>query len=147
MCISVRRYNRISQNDMYMPGRPRGHSYAHKEVVVSDAETRSVECSDRRRKPRICVPFHATVRGVNNEGEQFKVETVMDNVSGAGLYMRMMPNVKEGTRLSIGLRLHTGSSPTKEAPRVVVEGVVLRAENKAGGVCGVAVAFDHVRFA
>ena len=144
MCISVRRYNRISQNGMCIPGQLSGDYYTHKEAVVSVAASRS---ADKRRKPRICVPFHATVRGTSNEGEEFNVETVLDNVSGAGLYMRMMPNVKEGTRLSIGLRLHTGSSPTKEAPRVVVEGVVLRAENKAGGVCGVAVAFDHVRFA
>lgn len=148
MCISVRRYNRISSNSVCMPGQLTGQPYADKEVIVSDAESKFSERSlERRRKPRICVPFHATVRGMNNEGERFKVETVMDNVSGAGLYMRMMPGVKEGTRLSIALRLHTGSAMNQEAPRVLVEGVVLRAESKAGGVCGVAVEFDQVRFA
>ncbi len=131
-----------------MPGKPAVHHYLHKEeAVVSDSGLRSVERShDRRRNPRICVPFHATVRGVNNEGEKFAVETVLDSVCGDGLYMRMMPSVKKGTRLSIALRLYTGSSMTHDAPRVLVEGVVLRAENKPGGVCGVAVAFDRVRF-
>lgn len=102
---------------------------------------------DRRSKPRICVPFHATVWGVNNEGEKFTVDTVLDNMSGDGLYMRMMPSVKQGTRLSIEIRLHTPSQGADGSSRTLVEGIVLRFENKAGGVSGVAVAFDRVRFA
>lgn len=140
-------YNRIYQNDTWIPGQPSGQDSAHKEAVVTEAESRSAERNhERRSKPRIYVPFHATVRGKRIEGEEFNVETVLDNVSGEGLYMRMMPSVKEGTLLSIVLSLYTGSSPTPDAPRVVIEGVVLRVENKPGGVCGVAVAFDRVRF-
>ena len=131
-----------------MPGQSPGHHYAHKEAVVSDAGWRSgARSDDRRRKPRICVPFHATVRGVNNEGEKFNIETVLDNVSGEGLYMRMMPSVKEGASLAIEIVLHKPLHKTEEASRILVDGVVLRTENKAGGVSGVAVAFGRVRFA
>ena len=132
-----------------MPGQSRGHHHAHKEeAVVSDSGLRSVEQShDRRRNPRICVPFHATVHGVSNEGEEFILETVLDNVSGDGLYMRMMSSVKKGTRLAIEIVLHKPLQATEEGSHLLVDGVVLRTENKAGGVSGVAVAIDRVRFA
>jgi hypothetical protein len=114
--------------------------------VSDDGLRPDARSHERRSNPRIYVPFHATVRGVNNEGEKFNVETVLDNISGDGLYMRMMPSVKEGTKLSLALKLYTDSDRTQEAPRVLVAGVVLRTENKAGGVCGVAVAFKQVHF-
>lgn len=101
---------------------------------------------DRRKKPRIYVPFRAIVRGVNSQGEEFSVDTVLDNMSGDGLYMRMMPLVKKGGRLSIEIGLTTPSDEDPEPSRTMVEGVVLRSEMKAGGVCGVAVKFDRVRF-
>jgi hypothetical protein len=87
------------------------------------------------------------VHGVNNEKEEFNVDTVLDNVSGDGLYMRMMPSVKEGTSLSIEILLKKPLHVTEEASRILVEGVVVRTEKKAGGVCGVAVTFGRVRFA
>jgi len=134
---------------MRVPGQPGGHHYAHKDEVVSDAGLRSIARSDdRRKKPRICVPFHATVRGMNNEGEEFIVETVLDNVSSDGLYLRMMPSIKEGTTLAIEILLHKPLHVTEESSsRILVDGLVLRTDNKAGGVFGVAVALDNVRFA
>jgi len=93
------------------------------------------------------VPFHATVRGVDDEGEKFTADTVTDNLSSDGLYMRIMPRVKIGTSLAIEIVLHKPFPVTEEESRMLVEGVVLRAENKAGGVSGIAVAFDRVRFA
>jgi c-di-GMP-binding flagellar brake protein YcgR len=144
----IPRFKCVSQEGTRVLGQPCGNHHPHKEVVVSDPGMRSIARShDRRRKPRICVPFHTTVRGVNNEEEEFNVETILDNVSGDGLYMRMMPSVKEGTTLSIQILLHKSSHMPEEASRILVEGVVLRTEKKAGGVCGVAVTFDRVRFA
>lgn len=102
---------------------------------------------DRRKKPRICVPFHATVRGVNNEGEKFAIDTVLDNVSGNSLYVRMMPGVEKGTSVAIEIVLHKPLQATEEGSRLLIDGVVIRTEEKAGGVLGVAVGFDRVRFA
>ena len=131
-----------------MPGKPSGFHYSPEEAVVSDSGLRSVERShDRRRNPRICVPFHATVRGVNDEGEKFAVDTVTDNVSSDGLYLRIMPRVKIGTSLAIEIVLHKSLHATEKRSRILVNGVVLRTENKAGGVSGVAVTFERVRFA
>lgn len=115
---------------------------------MSEARLKSVErIEERRRKPRICVPFHAKVKGVNDSGEAFTIDTVLDNVSGEGLYMRMMRSVKRGTRLSIVVELHTPPKVKGDAPRFVIGGVVQRTDEKAGGVYGVAVCFEHVRFA
>lgn len=104
------------------------------------------EGRDRRGKPRINVPFHVKVNGVDEEGEVFTVETVVDNVSGNGLYLRMIPCVELGAKMSIVLGLHTATRVIDEAPRFLIDGVVRRAEKKPGGVCGMAVTFDRVRF-
>lgn len=102
---------------------------------------------DRRTTLRIDVPFHANVQGVDSTGDYFSIETVLDNISRDGLYMRMMPDVKIGARLSIDVGLYTASHLTETAPRFSVEGVVLRKETKAGGAAGVAVSFVKVSFA
>ena len=101
---------------------------------------------DQRAKPRISVPFPADVRGRDERGDEFSVTTVLDNLSGNGLYLRMMPCVDLGTKLSIVLRLFTPSDLVNAEPRFAIEAVVVRSEEKAGGACGVAVTFDRVRF-
>ncbi len=98
--------------------------------------------AERRSKPRICVPFPAIVRGVDDGGKAFRCATVVDNTSAGGLYVRLMPCVKDGALLDITLRLSTpraGGGTT----RVVTRGVVVRSETMAGGACGVAVAFTR----
>ena len=101
---------------------------------------------ERRSKPRIDVPFQVKVEGVDEKGEKFTIETVLDNVSSNGLYLRMMPRVEQGAKLSIVLGLHTPSHAIEEVPRFQMDAVVLRTEKKVGGVYGVAATFDHVRF-
>ncbi len=114
---------------------------------MSVEETRSLKgMFDRRNKPRIYVPFPAKVHGVDDKGTEFNIETVLDNVSANGLYVRMLTNVEEGEKLSVGLSLNTPSHIAEGAPQVSIDGVVLRRDRKAGGVWGVAVAFDAVRF-
>ena len=84
---------------------------------------------------------------MSSAGDYFTIETVLDNISSDGLYMRMMPDVSLGARLSIDVGLYTASHITENAPRFSVEGVVLRKETKAGGAAGVAVSFVKVSFA
>ncbi len=104
------------------------------------------ERSDRRLKPRICVPFPAKVEGRDENGEDFKVQTVLDNLSADGLYLRMVPCVEPGARISILLRLITTADLVETVPRFAIDGVVIRREEKIGGAHGVAVTFDRVRF-
>ena len=96
------------------------------------------DSSDQRAKPRISVPFPADVRGRDDKGEAFSITTVLDNVSGSGLYLRMMPTVDSGARLSVVVRLLPSSDVVDADPRFSIEGVVVRTEKTSGGACGVA---------
>jgi hypothetical protein len=100
---------------------------------------------ERRGKPRICVPFHAQVRGVDGNGEPFNVDTVLDNISGDGLYVRLMQRVDQGAKLSLVVRLDSEPEATDDGARFALDGVVRRVEQKTGGACGVAVTFHQVR--
>ncbi len=115
------------------------------EDLTPDEAVLAVTSPERRTKARISVPFHALVRGVDELGEEFVVETVVDNLSGAGLYLRMMPQVEKGRKLSIALGLRANFHITEDAPHFMINGTVLRREQKVGGVSGVAVVFDRVR--
>lgn len=100
---------------------------------------------ERRGKPRICVPFHARVKGVDEKGKAFNVDTVLDNISGDGLYLRLMPCVDQGATLSLVVGLHSASETTEDVARFSIDGLVRRVEKKTGGACGVAVTFRTVR--
>ena len=104
--------------------------------------------TERRRSPRICVPFPATVNGVDKDGRPFEVSTVLDNVSSTGLYFRIMPCVEAGANISVAFRLLLQpSGMTDGAASVKVSNAkVVRAEEKPGGVCGIAVAFKYPEF-
>jgi hypothetical protein len=101
---------------------------------------------ERRNKLRISMPFHAKVKGMDSMGDEFIVETVLDNISADGLYLRIVPSVEIGANLWIDVGLHTTSHVTEDSPRFSVDGVVLRTEEKPGGAYGVAVSFAKVRF-
>jgi len=102
--------------------------------------------SERRSRTRISVPFQAKVEGMDAKGEEFSIETVLDNLSSNGLYLRMMPGVETGARLTIVINLATSPRATDDASRFSVLGSVLRTDSLAGGVVGVAVGFDHIHF-
>ena len=99
-----------------------------------------------RKKLRIHNPFPATVRGLDARGEAFETESVLDNLSASGLYVRLMRRVEQGTKVLTVIQFSTG--PTNEATRglVALRGVVLRAEPQPNGTCGLGVAFTRHRF-
>src|SRR5262245_29330904 len=66
-----------------------------KEIDVTDAG------AERRRHPRLRKPFPATVRGVDAYGESFEADTVLDNLSAGGLYLRLGRCVKQKTKLFV----------------------------------------------
>ena len=115
-------------------------------ALFPDQSGSAAKTREGRTTLRIDVPFHAKVQGLSSAGDYFTIETVLDNISRDGLYMRIMPDVSLGARLAIDVGLYTASHITENAPRFSVEGVVLRKESKAGGAVGVAVSFDKVEF-
>jgi c-di-GMP-binding flagellar brake protein YcgR len=101
---------------------------------------------ERRLKPRIDLPFSAKVRGVDANGEAFETDSVLDNLSAGGLYLRMARSLKQGAELLVLVELPTGSANNTGPSQIEAQGVILRTEPQVSGDCGVAVAFTKHRF-
>jgi hypothetical protein len=100
---------------------------------------------DRRRSPRICEQFPIWIQGVDTNGRQFHVDTVLDNLSATGLYVCLEHEVKKGARLSMILHMAPVHSPARAA-RVAAMGVATRTERLPDGKCGIGVAFTQHKF-
>jgi hypothetical protein len=94
---------------------------------------------ERRRHPRICLPFPAAVVGQTDGGEAFRAETVLDDLSVGGVYLRLLEGVPLGACVSITARF---SVVTDRGLVARLEGKVVRVDPKPGGVFGVAVAVE-----
>jgi hypothetical protein len=101
---------------------------------------------ERRAKARVAIPFPATVRGLNANGETTETDTHLNNLSAGGLHLRLAQPINQGANLFIIIWL--GSSPKRElgTPRVAVRGIVSRVEPESAGAYGVAVAIRQYRF-
>ena len=99
---------------------------------------------ERRAGARVQLPFPVTVRGIDAIGEPLDIDTVLDNVSRGGLYVRIPRRIEPGAQLAVGIRV---SGPCEEGPaaRVATRGVVLRVESKPDGDHGLAVEFTRYR--
>lgn len=102
--------------------------------------------NERRRSERIFTPFPAVVEGADVDGLDFKVDTVLDNLSKGGLYLRLVPCVSVGAQVSVLFRLSGSVNSEATSSKVAINGEVLRVERKEGGACGIAVRCDLARF-
>ncbi len=101
---------------------------------------------ERRRAPRIVMPFPATVRGIDVTGKPFEVDTVLDNFSACGLYLRLARPVEQGRQLFVVVRLSLAPAHAVPAPRVALHGVVLRVKPQPDSMYGLALSFARHRF-
>ena len=101
---------------------------------------------EQRRQPRLYEPFPTQVRGVDAGGETFDINTVLDDFSAGGLYLRLPQRLEPGARVFAVVRLATRKGPGGSEARVAVSGRVRRVEPKPDGGCGVAVQFTRHRF-
>jgi PilZ domain len=101
---------------------------------------------ERRGAVRVAIPFPATVRGRDETGDRFTLDTVLDNLSSTGLYLRLARLVAPGATLFVVVRLAVVSDQQIAAASVAVRGVVLRSEPQPGGRDGIAVRFNGHRF-
>jgi len=115
-------------------------------VELADHALAIREGIDRRSKPRICEFFPVTVHGVDGNGEAFETASVLDNLSADGLYMRIGQGIGPGATVSIIIQFAPAPINGEPAARVVIYGVVLRAELTPSGTCGVAVKFSRYQF-
>jgi c-di-GMP-binding flagellar brake protein YcgR len=101
---------------------------------------------ERRRKPRIDVPFSAKVQGTDENGESFEIDSLLDNFSAGGLYLRIARTLNQGAELIVLVQLPAASFDNAEASQIEARGLILRAEPQADGACGVALGFTTHRF-
>ncbi len=91
--------------------------------------------------------FPATVHGVNEHGEPFKVDTAIDNISAGGLFLWRPQCLEQGAALLVVSRMAKPDSGTATtAPLVAMHGIVLRARQVQGGLCGVAMKITRHEF-
>jgi len=100
---------------------------------------------ERRSLPWIATPFPATVRGVDQAGDRFRIDTVLDNFSAAGVYLRLVRPIQPGATLFVVVRFAVTPAARLAAPGVAASGVVVWAEPQPGA-WGVALKFLRRRF-
>ena len=100
---------------------------------------------ERRFSPRVKVSFPARVRGIDVSGRTIREDTVLDNLSDGGAYLRLTRKVREGSDVMVAARLSTVIDPRVLALRLAARGTVLRTEPQRDGTWGVAVEFRRRR--
>lgn len=106
----------------------------------------SDQVSEQRAKPRIAAPFRTTVQGIDAMGVAFEENTVLDNLSSDGLYLRLRRQLLVGAKLSFFIQMSVTPAEDESMRNVVAEGRVLRADALSNGAYGVAVSFISRRF-
>jgi hypothetical protein len=101
---------------------------------------------ERRDGLRVEVPFPVIVRGVDEARNRFTSETLLDNFSACGLFLRLPRYIAPETVLFVIVRLSTVPAHAASAPKVALRGTVLRVEPRAEGVWGLAIEFRRHRF-
>jgi hypothetical protein len=99
---------------------------------------------ERRRSPRLEYLFPATLRGTDAMGQRLDIDTVLDNISANGLYVRISRRLEPGVAIAVGIALKRGQWET--TGRVALRGIVTRVELPRRGEYGVAIAFSRYRF-
>lgn len=113
-----------------------------RDMNSSSSNTSRVE---RRSKVRNYEPFPAKVQCTDPNGDLFEIDTVLDNLSTSGLYLRMAQKVQEGDQLSIRIKLPPVSDVAAPGLNVSTEGEVLRVDCLKSDSFGVAVRFTRYR--
>ena len=99
---------------------------------------------ERRRSPRLNHPFPATLRGTDAMGQWVDIDTVLDNMSANGLYVRISRQLEPGARITVGIALKR-SDQWEPTACVAMRGVVMRVEQPRRGEYGTAIAFKRYR--
>jgi len=101
------------------------------------------DVTERRSKSRINEPFPTRVWGIDDAGQAFQIDCVIDNMSSNGVYLRIPRRVNSGDEMSLVIRL---LSSVDSGATALVRGEVLRHEPQADGLHGIALAIEHYEF-
>jgi hypothetical protein len=99
----------------------------------------------RRESARVPLGYPTRLNGIDGEGRPFVEETLLDNLSSDGLYLRLSRSLTPGSSVSVAVRLSSGSTPAADGFSLAAEGTILRAEPQQDGSYGTAVGFKQKR--
>ncbi len=80
------------------------------------------------------------------EGHSFEEQTQLDNLSAAGLHLRLHQQLEVGALLFVAVRLTMDEAHAEHAAGVAIKGVVLRVDVHDDDRWGYAVLFMRHRF-
>jgi hypothetical protein len=101
---------------------------------------------ERRRHVRIDGPFPAIIRSRDSSNNAFEVNTLLNNLSAGGFYLRLEQRLEPGIKLFAVINLSNPLALKTLVPRVAVRGTVQRVELQSDGQWGVGVRFTRHRF-
>jgi hypothetical protein len=102
-----------------------------------------LHADERRTKNRFTHRLPARVWGVDIEHEAFGLDCAIENISSAGVYLRIPRQMKSASE--VGLVVHLLDGPHGKAT-AAIRGKVLRIELQSDESYGVAIAISHYRF-
>ncbi len=100
---------------------------------------------DRRIKPRIECEYPAIIEGHDEDGYKYNDQAKLANLSASGLFMLTNRYIENGSKLAVTVLL-CNSLDESDPPKLATNGIVVRTEPRANGMCGVAIMFNHYRF-
>lgn len=117
----------------------------HIEELLANGEATDfgARTQERRHKARISEPFPARIWGIDSSDLPFNVDSVVDNISSSGVYLKTPRAVDIGSKVK--LIVHFLSGPTSGVT-ASLQGRVLRSESQDDGKYGLAMAVSKHRF-
>jgi hypothetical protein len=92
---------------------------------------------------RVYEPFPLKVQGADPTGSLFEIDTVSENLSSSGLYLRMAKTVEKGDKLSIRIKFPPVANDNAPGLNVAASGEVQRIDRLDNDTFGVAVRFTR----
>ena len=102
--------------------------------------SRDTKRFERRRKPRLDDSLPVRVWGIDSDGEMLSLDSLLDNISSSGLFLRIPSRLKISSQVSLVVRLLNGSSVM-----AAIRGKVLRDDPQLDGSRGIAVMITEHR--
>lgn len=117
----------------------------HIDELIADGESTNfgTRTQERRAKARISEPFPARIWGVDSGDLPFNVDSVIDNISSTGVYLKTPREVGNGSEVKLIVHMLSGPSSGVTAS---LQGRVLRSEPQSDGKYGLAVEISKHRF-
>jgi hypothetical protein len=100
---------------------------------------------EHRLSLRVDAPYFIRLKGADICGCKFTEETLLENLSSGGLYLVLTRRLREGSDVTMAIRLSIEPATSVPMMRLAARGTVLRVEQRPAGLFGVAVEFKRRR--